>query len=406
MFRNITINSPVNSSSQNLETAVRQPDYIAFLSMAGSALAATTEVLQNVLPQAFLDECAQLCVPSLADCCIIEINKNETWPSSFFSVAKTDPNYQTSENDDWIEQPLTQSNKQLGVIRFARLKQNARFTEANKEAVKVYAVIVAQALKLLIVQEQALKSIRLREELLAVVSHDLKNPLSAILMNITLFLKLLPTQAGSPQMMLSDGIAPLLRKQAESIRLSANRMRTLIQDLLHVSKNESGHLRLELATFSVKELLNEVIEEHRSIALLKSQSLITDFDELPHEPQTLVLHCDKTRVIQVLSNLIGNALKFGKDRGRVQLRVKLSDKSMACFQVQDDGHGISAEELAQVFDRYWQAQGSVREGTGSGLGLYIAKGIVEAHGGKIWAESIPGSGSSFYFTLPLASSPT
>jgi signal transduction histidine kinase len=110
--------------------------------------------------------------------------------------------------------------------------------------------------------------------------------------------------------------------------------------------------------------------------------------------------CDRERVLQVLGNLIGNAIKFTPERGAVQISAETFDDEVL-FAVRDTGVGVSAKQLPHVFDRFWQATPKTR--LGSGLGLTIAKGVVEALGGRIWVESRPGDGTTFFFTLPLAS---
>jgi len=110
------------------------------------------------------------------------------------------------------------------------------------------------------------------------------------------------------------------------------------------------------------------------------------------------IDCEKVRLIQILSNLVGNAIKFTPPGGHVSIHVTIVDEE-TLFWVRDSGPGIPPEQLARVFDRYWQDQNTAREGVG--LGLAIAQGLVEAHGGRIWAESQPGDGSTFFFTLPV-----
>jgi signal transduction histidine kinase len=134
----------------------------------------------------------------------------------------------------------------------------------------------------------------------------------------------------------------------------------------------------------------EVLEVLEPLAAAKSMKLVADV--VPD----LAIRCDHDRVIQLFSNLVGNSIKFTPDGGTITVRA-VPDGDVVRFSVVDTGPGISAEELPHVFDRYYQAQRRNRDGIG--LGLSIAKGIVEAHGGRIWVESEEGKGSTFSFTL-------
>ena len=132
----------------------------------------------------------------------------------------------------------------------------------------------------------------------------------------------------------------------------------------------------------------------RPLAAAKGIALGTDVS-----PALPAVHADRERVLQIFSNIGGNAVKFTPGGGQVDIRAMLRD-GVVEFEVRDTGPGIAAEDIARVFDRFWQAKKATR--AGAGLGLAIAKGIVEAHSGKIWVESEPGEGSSFFFTLPVA----
>jgi signal transduction histidine kinase len=238
-----------------------------------------------------------------------------------------------------------------------------------------------------VARERAEAASRTREDLMAVVSHDLRNPLSAIATAATLLRR---NSDSDP-----TGRAT---KQAELILRSADRMARLISDLLDIACIDAGRLSVELLPHSAASLLQEAAELFQLIAADKSLRLTVDAPR----PSLLVL-ADQERVLQVLSNLVGNAIKFTPAGGIIQLRAQ-TDGDAVRFSVVDTGPGVSAEQLPHVFDRYWQAK---RDGRlGIGLGLSIAKGIVEAHGGHIWAESPSGGGSSFQFTLLCSAEPS
>jgi signal transduction histidine kinase len=226
------------------------------------------------------------------------------------------------------------------------------------------------------------QAVRAREEVLAIVSHDLRNPLSAI----TLGASLLQT---------SENLGDDDREQLDAIVVSARRMSRLIADLLDVTRLEGGkRLPIEPAPVAVSDVLHEAHELFRAQASVATVSI--DYDA----PESVVVHADRDRVMQVLSNLIGNALKFTPPGGGISVRAALRDGEVL-VTVADTGPGIPHEHLDHIFNPYWQAKRAER--LGAGLGLPIARGIVEAHGGRIWAESEPGEGTTFFFTLPLAS---
>jgi signal transduction histidine kinase len=229
--------------------------------------------------------------------------------------------------------------------------------------------------------QNAQEAIRAREEVLAIVSHDLRNPLNAIMLAASL-LKMaeLPEEE---------------REQLDALDVSAQRMKRLIQDLLDVTRLEGGkRLPIEPERIDVASLLAETYELFKTEAANNSITLHQTI--APNAPP---LFADRHRMIQVLSNLVGNAMKFTPKDGMVSMRAEPRDE-FVLFSVSDTGPGIPRENLDKIFNPYWQAKRTAR--LGAGLGLPIAKGIVEAHGGKIWVESEPGMGTRFLFTMPAA----
>lgn len=221
---------------------------------------------------------------------------------------------------------------------------------------------------------------RAREEVLAIVSHDLRNPLGAVTLAASL-LKMSEMPAEE-------------REQVETIGLSARRMSRLIEDLLDVTRLEGGkRLPVDRGPLELGTVFDEAYELFKAQAAAAAVSLQRSGAE-----SVPPVFADRHRVMQVLSNLIGNALKFTPAEGVVALSAKLADGE-ALITVSDTGPGIPPQDLADVFNPYWQAKRTER--LGAGLGLPIARGIVESHGGRIWAESEPGEGSRFHFTLPL-----
>ena len=226
--------------------------------------------------------------------------------------------------------------------------------------------------------DEARQAIDAREDVLKMVSHDLRNPLNTISMSAGLMLEVaLPEDQRV--------------KQLSMIKRAGERMNRLIQDLLDVAKIEAGRLGIEPKPIDIGPLVSEAVDMLRPLAMEKGIRLdVLVATGLP------VIAADAGRVLQVLSNLVGNAIKFTPRGGRVTIRVELVAGSVR-FCVADTGPGIPPEQLPKIFGRFWQADRSDRRGIG--LGLAIAKGIVEAHGGRIDVESRVGEGTTFYFTL-------
>ena len=230
--------------------------------------------------------------------------------------------------------------------------------------------------------ESALRqAVQARDQVVAVVSHDLRNPLGTISAAADLILDL-------------DLPAEKQEEQLHIIRRTTDRMNRLIQDLLDVSRIEGGGLRVDLRPAEVKRLMTEAVEPQRLLARDRGLELVARVpDELPR------VRADHDRIMQVFSNLIANAMRHTPAGGTITLEAR-AEPARVVFSVTDTGEGILPEELAHLFDRLWHLSRTGR--SGAGLGLAIVKGIVEAHGGEVWADSEPGRGSSFSFTLPFA----
>ena len=245
----------------------------------------------------------------------------------------------------------------------------------------------ADALERTAASERAARSdaeaaVATREELLAIVSHDLRNPLSVIVTSTAVVLR--TALAGSE--------GERVHKSAQTILRSADRMGRLIADLLDLAQIRAGKLAVEQKLQDVDALIRDGVEMLRPRAAEKNLKLdgITS--------SGLLVACDRERVLQIFSNLVGNAIKFTPEGGSICIEAR-STAHEARFSVRDTGQGIPEEELPRIFDRFWQAQNRSRAGIG--LGLSIVKGLVEAHGGRLWVESNFGAGSTFFFTLPL-----
>jgi len=281
--------------------------------------------------------------------------------------------------------PLVARGHTLGALSFAVAESGRVYGAADMALAEELAQRAAIAVDNARLYEDAQDALRAREDFVAVVSHELKNPLSAVLMDAGLLRRMAPEGAGGERQ----------RKHAERIERSAQEAARLIKDLLDLARMEVGALPLERRSCLVAPLIGEVLEMLQPLATQKAQKLERD------SANELSVDCDRDRVRQVLSNLVGNAIKFTPAGGAIGVRVQPRD-GQAVFVVEDSGPGIPPDQLGHIFDRYWQGRGGDNSERGVGLGLSIAKAIVEAHGGRIWAESRVGSGSRFYFTLSVA----
>ncbi|WP_437631162.1 ATP-binding protein [Sorangium sp. So ce854] len=237
---------------------------------------------------------------------------------------------------------------------------------------------VAMAIDNARLYRDAQRAIHLRDDALAIVSHDLRNPLSAVI-------------AGAEA--LRRDATDRVRNLAGTIQRAGRGMERLISDLLDAARLDDGHLAVESSACAARSLIADALEAFELQIAAKELSLSSD---VRGDAEAL---CDRARIGQVLSNLIGNAVKFTPRGGSIGVRVQ-ADGGHVLFAVSDSGPGIPPEQIPHLFERFWQGTAAARQGTG--LGLYIARGIVDLHGGRIWAESSPGHGSTFLFTLPRA----
>jgi len=263
--------------------------------------------------------------------------------------------------------------------------------EHNKRLVALARLLAFERhdtdLKLELERLRADAELTTREDFMAIVSHDLRSLLGAIALSAEL-LKNVPPVPGS---------FAKVKDYAERIQRFSARMNRLVADLMDVASIEAGRLSLVRSRRDVSLLLRDAREAFDGTAQQLGISLETTC------VTTGMIDVDHERIFQVLTNLVGNALKFTRPGGRITVRIELR-ADVVQVTVADSGEGIAPENLARIFERYVQTDVSDRRGLG--LGLFIAKSIVEAHGGRIWAESTRGDGSTFSFTLPIAAPPT
>ncbi|WNG46274.1 PAS domain S-box protein [Archangium minus] len=413
------------SERKQLEQAWR------FLADAGPRLAASLE------PQTTLATIAELAVPSLADWCIIYLFGDDGQVQWMESVATSPEKSQvlremiTAYPPDLSRQgditahvlrtgqpalvpevpeaileatardahhrellhrleprsglvvPLVTRGRILGVIILTTSESGRRYGARDLALAEELARRAALAIDNAYLHEQSEQATRTRDEFLRIVAHDLRTPLHVISLSAKMLLTCPPEKRAAHT------------RPLESIQKAVDRATRLIQDLLDVARMEAGRLSVDRGPEQTAPLIKEAAELHRSLAEEKSIQLtaIAPADAPP-------VFADRDRVLQILSNLLGNALKFTPAGGQIMLRAE-SDGSMMRFSVSDTGAGIPKENLPHLFEPFWQASAGGKQG--AGLGLAIVKGLVDAHGGHLWVESSPGQGSTFFFTLPIVS---
>jgi chemotaxis family two-component system sensor kinase Cph1 len=270
---------------------------------------------------------------------------------------------------------------------FAVWRQNVRFqslpwTKSDLEAAdELQRRATESDLERRVSSEQ--RAVQTRDDLIAVVSHDLRTPLSSIQLQAEMILKGVPSddEEGSRR----------LRVGGDRIWRSAGHMKRLIEDLLDLAKIEAKRFEVSLQSVDIRELIAESLAIAQPAAEAKRITIATQLLDAPR------LRADFEGTVRVLSNLLANAIRFSREEGAVTVRTERGDRELV-IAVVDKGPGIATEHLTHIFERYWQERPSTRHTTG--LGLYIAKGIVEAQGGRIWVESTLGEGTSFFFTVP------
>jgi signal transduction histidine kinase/DNA-binding response OmpR family regulator len=280
--------------------------------------------------------------------------------------------------------PLTAGDRPIGGLTLMSAESGRRYDADDLALATELARRAALAVENARLFAQAQSAIHARDEMLAVVAHDLRNPVSTIVLGTDLLLDTTPAEAANA----------FTRKHLETVKRSAMRMNRLIQDLLEVSRMVGGKLAVSPQEEEMRLLVTEAGAMLRPLAEARGITFRLDApSELPR------LRVDGARVMQVISNLVGNAVKFTPEGGSVTLGAAWDGRELH-LSVADTGTGISPEQIPHVFGRFWQANNA--DSRGLGLGLAIARGIVEAHGGRIWVESEVGVGSTFHFTLPAS----
>jgi signal transduction histidine kinase/CheY-like chemotaxis protein len=278
--------------------------------------------------------------------------------------------------------PLPGPDGPLAVIYLGSRGERV-YSVAERELAELLALRAAAALARQMEMDALRAGIRAREDVLGIVAHDLRNPINVIALAASTLLQRLPDASS--------------RRPVERIARGAQRADRLIQGLLEIDAIEGGRFSISTATVETANMILAAIESQQSLAADASIIISTDIS-----PELPPIEADEERILEVLENLVGNAIKFTSPGGSVTVGAS-ARASEILFWVKDSGVGIAPEALPHLFDRFWQARKKDRRGTG--LGLTICKAIVEAHGGRIWPETKAGQGTSMFFTVPAIARP-
>jgi signal transduction histidine kinase len=269
-----------------------------------------------------------------------------------------------------LEQQLNQRRNELRLLQEQLTRQNLQLEAANAELQRLD---------------------ELKSQFVSIAAHELRSPLTAVV--------------GYVELLLDEDFGPLNPRQREFVQNAqeaGERLLALTGDLLDVTRIETGRVDLVLQPTDLAGVIETVVTELRPRLEAKEQELVLDLD--PDLPLAL---CDRVRTGQIIGNLLGNAIKYTPDGGRIAITVVLArQESHLEVSLADNGVGISAHDQEKLFDRFYRAESATLSGaSGAGLGLHIARSLVELHGERIWVESAPGKGSTFFFTLPVAEQP-
>jgi signal transduction histidine kinase len=289
------------------------------------------------------------------------------------------PIFETSQVESVLILPLIARTQLLGVLELYR--ERRKFDSDDIILAEDVSRRAALAIDNARLHEDVMVGLRARDDMIGIVSHDLRNPANAIKMLTGAIL------GADREAELPEDVV----EYSTVIRQAADQMDSLIRDLLDVTRVEAGRLGVEPVPMDVVELLNDAARTLVPVAAAKSITLRLDIEQaLPK------VSADRERIRQALSNLIGNSVKFSPPDTVVDVSARREDDEVI-ISVRDQGPGMTTEQLSHAFDRFWQSRRTDREG--AGLGLAITHGIIDAHGGRIWAESAIGQGTTFSFSL-------
>jgi len=284
--------------------------------------------------------------------------------------------------------PMEYKRNTIGVLEVVNKADNAHYTEDDVTILEILALFAAMALwnsKLEKQNQGTYKDIadldRLKSNFIGITSHELRTPLGLILGHATFLREMIDEEHRDPM---------------ETIIRNATRLKDIIESLTNVDNYETGAARVRQNTITISNVVKEVVSSFQDMAASKNITLQTDIKD-----DDLQIEADANKITVAISNLVRNALTFTNEGGHVLVTVE-SVTGHVQISVKDNGIGIPADDLGFVFDRFFQVESHLtRRHTGMGLGLSVAKTMIELHGGRIWVESVEGKGSTFSFLLPL-----
>ncbi len=311
-----------------------------------------------------LDALVRCLVPTFADACTVEATGTDA----------------TSATETVITVPIATSGRSFGVLTSRMVTPGRTFAREDREVAEEIGRRAAIALENAHLHAQTEKAVRDREEILAVVSHDLRSPLNTIVLAVMAIRET------------ARAVDANITRKVDIIGRAADRMSRMTRDLLDASSIEGNRLAIDPKPTRIAAIATDLVEALDETARARSVTLTVQQSDV-----ALLAHCDHDRILQVLTNLVGNAIKFTPAGGFIDVRLE-GDGDDVRFTVTDTGSGISPDLVPHVFERNRQATETASQGRG--LGLFIAKGIVEAHRGRIQVESEPGAGTTFQVRLP------
>ena len=378
-----TVSAWLGTHTDIADQKERQEEAVAAEKRSMLLVQASEELARSFDYREALRKVERILVPALADWCeILELEPSESrelqvhpdpaledWAPT--PIGPPHPElFRAMQAVSYLIVPLVLRDGVIGEIRLAFTTSGRRFRSEERETIESLARHVAFTVENAKLFDEAQRAVAMRDEVLAVVSHDLKNPLSAI--NLTCDAMLGAEKRGQK-------ISPV---SLHRIKRSGDLMERLIADLLDMAGLQAGNLSVERARQPVAGIVHDAMEALQPLASERNNRLQTELED-----ESLAVYCDRHRILQVLTNLVGNAVKFTPEGGVIKIRAQ-SRGSEVCLAVVDTGPGISDDQLPHVFEPYWKGR-EIQKGTG--LGLYIAKGIVERHGGKILGGEPGGS---------------